>query len=509
MLDKLFSMGLNGMDAFLVEVETYVSGGLPRFDIVGLPDTAVKEAKERVRSAIKNQGYEYPVSRITVNLAPADMKKTGPLYDLPITLSILLASGQIRFDSHDSVFLGELSLAGDVRPAAGVLPMVIKARQLDFKKVFVPEANAAEGSVIEGIGVYPVTDIDSLLQHLRGERPISPASPEDYPAGEAADYPDFADVKGQFQAKRALEIAAAGAHNVLMIGPPGSGKSMLARRLPSILPDMTFEESIETTKIHSIAGTLPPHTPLIKVRPFRSPHHTVSAIALSGGGTIPKPGEVSLAHNGVLFLDELPEFSRTAMEGLRQPIEDGRVSIARVAGTLTYPCRLMLVAAMNPCPCGYFGHPTRKCTCPDGAAARYINRVSGPLLDRLDIHVEVPPVDYEALSSAQKGEPSAAIRARVNAARRLQLERYAGTPVRTNAALTAPLLRQYCQMDDAANALLKKVFDRLALSARGYDRILKVARTIADLEGSELLRADHISEAIQYRTLDRKYWQAR
>lgn len=509
MLDKLYSMGLSGMDAFVVEVETYVSGGLPRFDIVGLPDAAVKEAKERVRSSIKNQGYEYPVSRITVNLAPAEIKKTGSLYDLPIFLSILLASRQVQLHTADSIFIGELSLSGEVRPATGVLPMVIKARQMGYKRIYVPAHNAAEGSVIEGIRVYPVTDVTTLVRHLKGEQQIQSAKPEDFPYKPTESYPDFADVKGQYQAKRALEIAAAGSHNLLLIGPPGSGKSMLARRLPSILPDMTFEESIETTKIHSIAGTLPSHTPLIKTRPFRSPHHTVSAVALSGGGSIPKPGEVSLAHNGVLFLDELPEFSRAAIEGLRQPIEDGQVSIARVAGTLTYPCNIMLVAAMNPCPCGYFGHPTRRCTCSEGAAARYINRISGPLLDRLDIHVEVPPVEYEQLSSSAKGESSAVIRGRVNAARQLQLERYADTPIRANASLTAPLLQTFCQMDDAAKSMLRNVFDKLGLSARGYDRILKVARTIADLEQCEVITEDHIAEAIQYRTLDRKYWQGR
>jgi len=509
MLDKLFSMGLNGMDAYLVEVEAYVSGGLPRFDIVGLPDIAVKESRERVRSCIKNHGFKYPASRITVNLAPADTKKTGPLYDLPITLAILLASQQIRLHTADSIFLGELSLSGEVRKAAGVLPMVIKARQMGYKKIYVPEQNAPEGSVIDGIQVYPVKDLDSLLEHLMGRRPIKPVKAEDYPYIPPTAYPDFADVKGQQQAKRAMEIAAAGSHNLLLIGPPGSGKSMLARRLPSILPDMTFDESIETTKIHSIAGVLPANTPLIKTRPFRSPHHTVSAVALSGGGTIPKPGEVSLAHNGVLFLDELPEFSRTAVEGLRQPIEDGQVSIARVAGTLTYPCDLMLVAAMNPCPCGFFGHPTRKCTCAPGAASKYINRISGPLLDRLDIHVEVPPVEYEQLSSTAPEESSEAIRQRVNQARQIQLERYKDVGIYANASLHAPLLQQYCHLDDPAQAMLKMVFDKLGLSARGYDRILKVSRTIADLDGCEVIGEDHIAEAIQYRTLDRKYWQER
>lgn len=509
MLDKLYSMGVNGMDAYLVEVETYVSGGLPRFDIVGLPDTAVKESKERVRSSIKNQGYNYPSSRITVNLAPADMKKTGPLYDLPILLSILLASEQARLHTADSIFLGELSLSGEVRPAYGVLPMVIKARQLGFKNIYVPAHNAAEGSVIEGIRVYPVTDVHTLMEHLNGRIPIQPAKPEDYPPPPQEALPDFADVKGQPFAKRAMEVAAAGGHNLLLIGPPGSGKSMLARRLPSILPDMTFEESIETTKIHSIAGILPSRTPLVQHRPFRSPHHTVSGVALAGGGTVPKPGEVSLAHNGVLFLDELPEFSRTAIEGLRQPIEDGQVSIARVAGTLTYPCDVMLVAAMNPCPCGYFGHPTRACTCSEGAASRYINRISGPLLDRLDIHVEVPPVEYDQLSSTRPEEPSVAIRERVNAARQIQLKRYASTPVANNASLCAPYLQEFCPLTDDAAALMRRVFDKLGLSARGHDRVLKVARTIADLERSEIITKDHIAEAVQYRTLDRKYWQGR
>ncbi len=509
MLNKLYSMGVSGMDAFLVEVETFVSGGLPRFDIVGLPDTAIKEAKERVRSSIKNQGYDYPVSRITVNLAPADVKKTGPLYDLPILLSILLAGNSGKIHTADSIFIGELSLSGEVRPAVGILPMVIEARQMGFKNIYVPAQNAAEGSVVEGINVFPVTDVHSLMEHLQGVRPLTPVSAGDFPTAPQPTYLDFADVKGQYFAKRALEVAAAGGHNVLMIGPPGSGKSMLAGRLPSILPDMTFEESIETTKIHSIAGALPANTPLIKVRPFRAPHHTVSNVALAGGGTIPKPGEVSLAHNGVLFLDELPEFSRNAIEGLRQPIEDGKVSIARVAGTLTYPCNIMLVAAMNPCPCGYFGHPTRKCTCSEGAATRYMHRVSGPLLDRLDIHVEVPPVEYDQLSSTETGEPSAVIRQRVNKAREIQLKRYAGTNILNNAALSAPHLQEFCPLTEDAKTMMRRVFDSLALSARGHDRILKVSRTIADMDGSEVITADHVAEAVQYRSLDRKYWRVK
>lgn len=505
MVTTVFSMGLYGMEAYTVSVEVDFLRALPSFEIVGLPDAAVRESRDRVRYAMKNSGFRFPDARLVVNLAPADLKKTGPIYDLPILLALLCATGQLDLELSDSAFLGELSLTGEVRPVNGVLPMAIHAREQGIKRLFVPKANAREAAVVEGIQVYGVEHLNELVSFLQGELTLSPAAPS-APVQQAGQLPDFSDVKGQQAAKRALEIAAAGGHNALMIGPPGSGKSMLAKRLPSILPDMSFEESIETTKIHSIAGLLSQEAPLITTRPFRSPHHTISPAGLSGGGTVPRPGEISLAHNGVLFLDELPEFPRNTLEVLRQPMEDGVVTISRVSGTLSYPCSVMVVAAMNPCPCGYFGHPTRRCSCAPGQVSRYLSRVSGPLLDRMDLHIDVMPVEFESLSSAQKAESSAQIKKRVERARQIQKERFAGTGVWCNAKIPASLLAEACPMEDSAVSLLKDAFEKLGLSARAYDRIVKVARTIADLDESQVIRKGHIAEAVQYRSLDRKYW---
>jgi len=508
LFSKVYSMGLFGMNAFMVEVEADLSSGLPRFDLVGLPDSSVNESRERVRSAIKNCGLDFPISRITVNLAPADFKKEGSIYDLPILVALLLASEQLKCKTNDCAFLGEVSLSGDVRHIKGVLPMVIKAKNAGILSVFLPYDNIAEASVVEGIDVFPIKHVKELLSHLNKENLLTPyvaKSFEEY--NNIEPMPDFCDVKGQFEAKRALEVAAAGGHNVMMIGPPGSGKSMLAKRIPSILPDMSFEEAIETTEIYSVAGALKSGTSLIKQRPFRSPHHTVSAAGLSGGGAIPKPGEISLSHNGVLFLDELPEFARSSMETLRQPIEDGTITISRAAGTLSYPCSVMLICAMNPCPCGFFGLPNRPCTCPNGAAAKYLSRVSGPLLDRLDIHIEVAPVEFDQLSDETYGEKSEQIRKRVNEARQLQRKRFKGTEINCNARMTSSMVREFCKLTPIAKKLLKDAFERLGMSARAYDKVLKIALTIADLDHSDIIDSQHIAEAIQYRSLDRKFWK--
>lgn len=508
MYTGLHSTGILGIDAYMVEVEADVAPGFSSFDIVGLPDTAVKESRDRVRAALKNSGFSFPASRIIVNLAPADVKKAGSMYDLPSLLAILLSSGQLKptFDIEKCAFIGELALDGSLRGINGMLSMTIQAAKQGIEKFFLPEANAYEASVVEGIEVYPVKSVKQLCDHLIGESSIEKVTPPEFRAKLNRYTADFSEVKGQAAAKKALEIAASGGHNVLMIGPPGSGKSMLAKRLPSILPSMTFEESIETTKIHSVAGLLQADSPLITERPFRAPHHTVSAAGLSGGGVIPRPGEVSLSHNGVLFLDEFPEFSRQSMETLRAPIEDGKITISRASGRFTYPCEFSLVAAMNPCPCGYFGHHKRKCICSGQAVKNYLGKISGPMLDRLDIHVEVAPVEYSELTSKATGETSAEIRKRVEAAREIQNKRYEGTGVTCNARLTSSLIQKYCELTPDADALLKAAFERMGMSARSYDRILKIARTVADIDRSEKITAGHIAEAIQFRNLDRKYW---